>query len=44
MAASLPTDDRGMRAIKGVGEAKLEKYGPLFIKEIEDYLRELRHD
>ncbi|MCL6591618.1 MAG: DNA helicase RecQ [Firmicutes bacterium] len=39
MAANMPTDLQSMRAIKGVGDAKLEKYGPAFIQVIQEFLR-----
>lgn len=37
MAARRPLDRSGMRAISGVGDKKLEKYGDVFLKEIRDY-------
>ena len=40
MAAYLPQSSESMLAIHGVGRAKLEKYGPIFITIIEDYCRE----
>jgi ATP-dependent DNA helicase RecQ len=40
MATRLPRDAGSMLAVHGVGEAKLEKYGPTFIEVISDYCRD----
>ncbi|MHB1126435.1 MAG: DNA helicase RecQ [Bacillota bacterium] len=40
MSSCCPTDDQAMRAIKGVGEMKLTRYGNEFLKIIIDYLAE----
>ena len=37
MAAYLPTDNKSMMRIHGVGFHKLEKYGPAFLAEISNY-------
>ena len=39
MCLMQPRDMRQFAAINGVGERKLEKYGPAFMRVIEDYLR-----
>ncbi len=39
MAAHLPLDSVNFRGIHGVGDHKLESYGPLFIQEIRRYAR-----
>ncbi len=38
MAKYTPMDSKAMRTIKGVGEAKLERYGSLFINAIKKHL------
>ncbi|QBL08453.1 DNA helicase RecQ [Rheinheimera sp. D18] len=38
MCQQLPTDNRSMLAISGVGQTKLARYGADFIDEISDYL------
>jgi ATP-dependent DNA helicase RecQ len=38
MAAKLPTDKTAFLAIHGVGFAKLEKYGDVFLNEIKEFL------
>lgn len=40
MSAICPTDKESMLLIKGVGEAKLKKYGEEFISTIKEYLKE----
>lgn len=40
MVAAAPTDLEGMRAIKGVGERKLERYGAEFLAVIREHLAE----
>ena len=40
MTSSLPRDEQRFRAIKGIGPAKLAKYGAQFIQVIEQYCRE----
>ena len=39
MAARLPLDSVSFRGVHGVGDHKLESYGPLFIKEIRRFAR-----
>ncbi|MEO1237312.1 MAG: DNA helicase RecQ [Planctomycetota bacterium] len=38
MAQSLPTTDDAFLAVNGVGQTKLEKYGPVFLEAIREYL------
>ncbi|MEJ2688348.1 MAG: DNA helicase RecQ [Deltaproteobacteria bacterium] len=38
MAAHLPRDDRAFLAIHGVGQHKLQRYGPAFLKEIRRFI------
>jgi ATP-dependent DNA helicase RecQ len=38
MAAYLPTDNKSLMLIHGVGFHKLEQYGPAFLSEINKYL------
>lgn len=40
MCQQLPTDNRSLLAISGVGQTKLARYGADFIDEISDYLAE----
>ena len=40
MACDLPTDHDSMIRINGVGEFKLENYGNIFIKTIQEYINE----
>jgi ATP-dependent DNA helicase RecQ len=40
MCQHLPTDNRSLLAISGVGQTKLARYGVDFIDEISDYLAE----
>ena len=40
MCQQLPTDNRSLLAISGVGQTKLLRYGADFIDEISDYLAE----
>jgi len=37
MAAHCPTDQEAFRLIHGVGASKLERYGPIFLKEIRTF-------
>ncbi|MBX2850982.1 MAG: DNA helicase RecQ [Phycisphaeraceae bacterium] len=37
MAASLPMDDEGFLAVSGVGQTKLDKYGPAFMGVIREH-------
>ncbi|MCL7487145.1 MAG: DNA helicase RecQ [Desulfobulbaceae bacterium] len=39
MAAYLPTDDKSMMRIHGVGFHKLEQYGPVFLQEINAHIQ-----
>ena len=39
MARLCPTDKESLLSVKGVGAAKLEHYGALFLKLIGDYLQ-----
>jgi ATP-dependent DNA helicase RecQ len=39
MSRLCPTDEDSMLSVKGVGNAKLEHYGALFLKVIRDYLQ-----
>jgi len=38
MAAKVPRDSAAFRQVHGVGEAKLEAYGPIFLREIAAFL------
>jgi ATP-dependent DNA helicase RecQ len=40
MCQRMPADERGMREVKGLGEAKYAKYGAEFLRAISDYKRE----
>ncbi|MBL0385209.1 DNA helicase RecQ [Tumebacillus sp. ITR2] len=40
MADTCPTDEPSLRRIKGVGEAKVAKYGELFLELLQAYARE----
>ncbi|MGE5552091.1 MAG: DNA helicase RecQ [Bacteroidota bacterium] len=40
MAGHLPTTTKALLGIKGVGQAKLEKYGAMFLKAIQEHLAE----
>jgi ATP-dependent DNA helicase RecQ len=40
MAAHLPRTAEGMLQIHGVGRTKLDRYGPIFLKVLEDYFRD----
>ncbi|CUH95521.1 putative ATP-dependent DNA helicase RecQ [Propionispora sp. 2/2-37] len=40
MSAKIPLDEAGLRAIKGVGETKLERYGQAFLQVIREYADE----
>ena len=40
MSATLPVDEQSMLSIKGVGQAKLEKYGNAFLALIKKYVNE----
>jgi ATP-dependent DNA helicase RecQ len=40
MARDRPHDRKSFRRISGVGEIKLEKYGPAFLAAIEEYMQE----
>lgn len=40
MAQAKPRDERGLRAVKGLGEAKVRKYGEAFLAVIRGYLAE----
>jgi ATP-dependent DNA helicase RecQ len=42
MAAHLPRNAESMLRIHGVGSAKLDRYGSIFLKAVEDYCREHR--
>ena len=38
MARAQPTDSASLRRCPGVGEAKLEAYGPLFLQAVREFL------
>lgn len=42
MAARLPRNRAAFRAIEGVGDKKLEKYGDIFLREIDAYCQRLK--
>ena len=44
MAAERPTSDMDMRAIHGVGDMKMKKYGRIFIKAILEFIEEKSKD